>query len=288
MKRIAFSLFLTSLLPLLGWAAGAYRSAGFVEFPDSVKLGAVSSVAVDAKGAVYILHRGEPPLVAFDRSGRFRKGFGEGLFKVAHGIRIDRHGHIWTTDNGNHVLRQFSPEGELLRTLGEVGVPGADDAHFKSPDDMIFARGGDIYVADAGNVRIVHLSADGKFLSAWGQKGKGPSEFSLAHSLAIDGDDRLFVGDRGNNRIQVFDKNGKFETEWKDFGNPFGILYHGGELIVSDGDANRILHLNKSGKVVASWGDGQMLKLPHFMAVSPNGVLYVAEVNGKRVQKFRK
>jgi hypothetical protein len=31
-----------------------------------------------------------------------------------------------------------------------------------------------------------------------------------------------------------------------------------------------------------------MLLLPHFMAVDSTGTLYVTEVNGKRVQKFRR
>jgi hypothetical protein len=36
------------------------------------------------------------------------------------------------------------------------------------------------------------------------------------------------------------------------------------------------------------WGDPEMLKLPHLMAVAPDGMLYVAEVNGKRVQRFQR
>jgi hypothetical protein len=38
--------------------------------------------------------------------------------------------------------------------------------------------------------------------------------------------------------------------------------------------------------VVNSWGGPDILQLPHFMAIDSRGVLYVAEVNGKRVQKF--
>ncbi len=38
--------------------------------------------------------------------------------------------------------------------------------------------------------------------------------------------------------------------------------------------------------MVKSWGGPDVLQLPHFMAIDSKGVLYVAEVNGKRVQKF--
>src|SRR5262245_49601384 len=128
---IAISAALTA--PLL--AADPYISAGFVEFPKEVELGAVSSVAVDAQDNVYVLHRGPQPIVAFDSAGKYVKSWGKGLFKVPHGLRIDRQGNLWTTDNGNHVLRKFSTSGELLATLGVEGKPDKGGDGFKSPDD---------------------------------------------------------------------------------------------------------------------------------------------------------
>ena len=74
----------------------------------------MSAVVVNAQDNIYVLHRGEPPLVAFDAEGKYLRGWGQGLFKVPHGLRIDRAGFIWTTDNGNHVLRKFTSEGRLL------------------------------------------------------------------------------------------------------------------------------------------------------------------------------
>ncbi len=269
--------------------AASFTSTGFVQIPAEVKLGAMSAVEVDKKGNVYVLHRGEPPLVKFNSKGKYVKGWGEGMFKVAHGLRVDRAGNLWTTDNGNHVLRQFSSDGKLLRTIGEVGVPGNDGAHFRSPDDVVFASNGDLYIADSGNARIVHLDSTGKFLGQWGKKGKGQSEFATAHGLAIDRQDRIYVADRNNNRIQVFDAQGKFLTLWDGFGNPFGLLVRDNQLLVSEGDVNKIFHFGlESGKIEEQWGDSQTLQLPHLMANDRRGNLYVAEVNGKRVQIFRR
>ena len=101
-----------------------YKSAGFIDIPSQVKVDSVSAVEVDSKGRIYVLHRGEPPLLQFDKNGRYVKGWGEGTFKVAHGLRIDRDDNIWTTDNALHVIRKFSPEGKLLLTLGEEGKAG--------------------------------------------------------------------------------------------------------------------------------------------------------------------
>src|SRR5687767_11419826 len=85
-----------------------YMSAGFLEFPKEVEVGAMSAVVVSGRDDIYVLHRGEPPVVVFNARGKFVRGFGQGLFKVPHGLRVDREGYVWTTDNGNHVLRKFT------------------------------------------------------------------------------------------------------------------------------------------------------------------------------------
>jgi len=277
------------LLLTLALAADPYASTGFIQIPPQVKLGAMSAVEVSRDGHIYVLHRGEPPLLQYNAKGEYVKGWGEGMFKVAHGLKTDRAGNVWTTDNGNHVLRQFSPDGKLLKTLGEVNVAKPDESHFRSPDDIVFSSKGDIYVADSGNGRIVHLDPDGKFLSQWGTKGKGEGQFATAHGLAIDKQNRVYVADRGNNRVQVFDATGKFLSIWSGFGNPFGMLIVGKQLLVSEGDVNKIFHFAlDSGKIESTWGDPQTLQLPHLMALDRRGNLYVAEVNGKRVQIFRR
>jgi DNA-binding beta-propeller fold protein YncE len=290
MTRSTLLLF-TAALSVWAGDTGPYRSAGFINIPSQVKVDSVSAVECDSKGRIYVLHRGEPPLLQFDRNGRYIKGWGEGTFKVAHGLRIDRDDNIWTTDNALHVIRKFSPEGKLLLTLGEEGK-GDGERHFRSPDDLVFNSAGDMYVADAGNGRIVQLKKDGSFIRAWGRKGgkeqpHGPGEFAAAHGIAIDREGRVFVADRGNKRIQVFAPDGKFLAEWTGFGNPFGALVVGSELLVSDGDANTISHLSlRDGKLVKQWGNADTLKLPHMMAVAADKSLYVAEVNGKRIQRF--
>jgi queuine/archaeosine tRNA-ribosyltransferase len=87
--------------------------------------------------------------------------------------------------------------------------------------------------------------------------------------------------------VQVFDSNGKFLAEWGGFGNPFGLLVAGDELLVSEGDIHKIFHLSLAdGQIKANWGDPQTLLLPHLMAVNSKGTLFIAEVNGKRVQMF--
>lgn len=279
-----------SLVLSTGIVRGAdpYESVGFVPIPEDVKLDAVSSVAIDSVGRLYVLHRGTPPLLQYDADGKFVRGWGTGLFKVPHGLRVDKDDHIWTTDNGNHVLRKFSPEGTLLATIGQEGKAAGGADGFRAPDDLVFDSRGRIYVADSGNGRIVQLDADGKYLSQWGKKGKNDGEFATAHGLGIDAADRIYVADRGNQRVQVFDTTGQHLASWGGFGNPFGVLAVGEELLATEGDKHFIVHLNREGMITAKWGTPETLKLPHLMAVNAQGDLFVSEVNGQRVQRFRR
>jgi sugar lactone lactonase YvrE len=257
----------------------AQTSEGFVQFPSGEEIGALSAVALDRSDRLYVLHRGPKPIMVFDRAGKHVKSFGEGMFKVPHGLRIDKQGNLWTTDNQLNNIRRFSPDGKLLETF---------EGSFKSPDDLVFTSKGEIIVADTGNGRLARLNAKGEVVASWGKKGKGPGEFATAHGLAIDNQDHVYVADRGNNRVQVFDTSGKLLHVWEGFGNPFGLHVMNGQLIISDGDAHRMTHLQlTSGAIAKQWGDPKTLLLPHLMANDSKGRLFIAEVNGKRVQIFR-
>ncbi|PHS01747.1 MAG: hypothetical protein COA78_22340 [Blastopirellula sp.] len=269
-------------------AADPYVSAGFLKLPTDIELGPVSSVAVDSDDNVYVLHRGEPPILAFDAKHNYVKGWGTGLFKVPHGLRVDSDNNIWTTDNGNHVLRKFNRDGRLLLTLGTEGKPGKGDSGFKAPDDLVFDSHGNMYVADSGNGRIVKLSSEGKLITEWGSKGKKSGQFATAHGLAIDSQDKIYVADRNNKRVQVFSDSGKHLANWTGFGNAFGLIVIGKELIVSEGDIHKMFILDQDGKITASWGDPEMLQLPHLMAVNSKGILFITEVKGERVQMFKR
>ena len=70
------------------------------------------------------------------------------MFIWPHGLHVDREGNVWATDGASqdavamaakaggrfgHRVVKFSPDGKVLMTLGEAGVPGSDQNHFISP-----------------------------------------------------------------------------------------------------------------------------------------------------------
>jgi hypothetical protein len=141
-----------------------------------------------------------------------------------HGIHVDREGNVWVTDCActarggglgaaqpsggppkGHQVFKFSPDGQLLMTLGKAGGASAGGTEFfYQPNDVLVTPGGDIFVAEGhgqGVDRVLKFSRDGKLVKTWGKRGTGPGEFDQPHALAMDSQGRLFVGDRTNNRI---------------------------------------------------------------------------------------
>src|SRR5262245_23194976 len=102
------------LLASPSFAADPYVSKGLLEFPKEVEVGLMSAVSIDGDDNIYVLHRGEPPIVQFEPNGRHLRNCGQGLFKVPHGLRALPNGQFWTTDNGNHVIRKFTPVGNVM------------------------------------------------------------------------------------------------------------------------------------------------------------------------------
>ncbi|HZD04345.1 MAG TPA: peptidyl-alpha-hydroxyglycine alpha-amidating lyase family protein, partial [Longimicrobiales bacterium] len=242
-----------------------YRVAdpAFGTLPDGRTYGSVSAIYPGPDGqTIWVAERcGENSCVdhqdlvtifQFDLEGNLLTSFGAGLFAWPHGMHVDRGGNVWVTDatgfgdvpdGMGHVVYEFSPEGELLRTLGRRGVAGDGPDTFRQPSDVLVAPDGSIFVADGhgagGNNRIVKLAPDGTFLKEWGGTGGEDGQFRDPHALAMDSRGRLFVGDRANSRIQIFDQEGEHLATWTQFGRPSGLFIDAADtLYATDSESN--------------------------------------------------
>jgi sugar lactone lactonase YvrE len=264
-------------------------------------------IAVDARQHVFVVHRGEHPIMEFDEKGNFVRGFGDALFDRAHAVRFDPEGNLWGVDDGSHVVMKLDAEGHVKMVLGRYRKPGEsltparpgprgmrdeDILLFNRPTDIAFASNGDFYVSDGyGNSRVVKFSKDGRFLKAWGSRGTAQGQFNTPHSVAVDKQDRVYVADRENYRIQIFTPDGGFLKEWTHVGAPWGLhITPDQSLYMADGYNNRVLKLNLEGKILGALGAPG--KLPgqfsyvHHLSVGSDGVIYTAEILNWRPQKF--
>ena len=162
-------------------------------------------------------------------------------FLYPHGIFVGRDRHIWLVEGISqsgvvaNVIREFTADGKLLRTMGKSGTTGYATDRFDGASDVLVAPDGSIFVADGHsnktNNRILKYDRKGNFLLMWGKLGSGPGEFNAPHGLAMDKEGRLYVADRSNSRIQIFDQQGKFLGEWRQFGRPSGIFITKDDMI---------------------------------------------------------
>jgi len=105
-----------------------------------------------------------------------------------------------------------------------------------------------LYVADAQDCAIKVFSKDGRFLRAFGRKGRGPGELAFPSGVAVEGG-KVHVADKLNHRIQAFDGEGKTAGGFAVPFAPDKILALGpGALLVTSNPTGRkanepLLHL---------------------------------------------
>src|SRR5579862_375065 len=242
MKRWLF------VLPLLiGSQAFAQQAVPTINFdsvsnplklPTNMYFGEVSGVAVNSKGHVFALSRGNTTgpayaaaatqLLEFDKDGKFIREIGKNLYawSFAHTVKIDPNDNIWVTDKGSDMVIKFDPDGRVIMVFGRKQEASdedteplkhpkpplpPDDGRFRQVTDVAWDKAGDTFISDGYiNSRVAKADKDGNWIKSWGEPGSGPGQFNTPHSIATDANDNVYVADRGNRRIQVFDKDGKF------------------------------------------------------------------------------
>ena len=202
------------------------------------------------------------PIFKFDRNtGEVLANFGAGVFVTPHGIHADSEGNVWVTDfAGNadgtkgHQVHKFSPDGELLLSLGVAGQPGSEPGQLNQPNDVIVGPNGNIYVGDGHNGqndpprpegstgRIVKFAPDGTYIKEWGQIGSMHGEFRTPHALEFDDQGRLWVADRGNHRIEIFDQEGTYLESRYMHGRISGLFLQDGMLYTIDSESSPARH----------------------------------------------
>ena len=234
------------------WTAAGGHAAGF---------NAPAGIAVDARGSVYVADPGNTRLAHLWGDGTFlgevggpadlggAQLSGAGSVAVANGPD-----ETYVADTAHNRVLVYGPEGALRSKWGANGGNGATgrgSGEFDHPAAVAVDGGGNAYVADTNNNRIVKLSPNGVVLTEWGSRGTADGRFHSPSGVAVDAGGNVYVVDSENNRIEVFDSEGHFLYKWG----------------------------------IRGLGIGE-LSQPSAVAVDCNGDVYVADTNNNRVERF--
>jgi len=212
-----------------------------LKLPNDIHFGEVTGVAVNSKGHVFVLSRGNSTgpayaaaaaqLLEFDDKGKFVREIGKNLYawSFGHSVRVDAQDNIWVTDKGSDMVIRFNPQGRVTmvfgrkqeasdETTGPVKHPKPplppEPGRFRQVTDVTWDPQGNIYISDGYiNSRVAKADKDGKWLKSFGEPGKGPGQLNTPHNIAADAQGNIYVADRGNRRIQVFDGDGNVKRE---------------------------------------------------------------------------
>lgn len=257
----------------------------FGELPAGMEFGSVSHVGVDSHDRVYAFQRKDPPIVIFDRNGKYLNSWGSGMFIDAHGIYLSADDHIYLGNRDAHTVVKCTLDGKVVMTLGTEEKPAFQEP-FNHPADIAVAPNGDIYVADGyANSRVHRFKANGDLILSWGSPGKGPGEFSVPHGVWVDKNEKVYVADREHGRVQVFTPEGEFIDQWTDFFRATDIYVDAdGAVYVTDLVPRLSVFDGNSGKMIAR--GRPVLNTPHSLYGDSHGDLYVAEPTEQRLTKL--
>lgn len=201
--------------------------------------------------------------------------------RSAWGLALDAEGRLWVSDQeGNRVVAfdqaATAPTGTpMSRVLGQPdfvsSTKGLSSAGLSAPRAIVLDASGNLWVADAGNHRVVRFNAAASkgagaaadavlgqpdFVTA--ATGNEAGRFNGPRGLAVDAAGRLWVADTGKHRVVRYNEPMKALP----MTDPSGTLGRSGSL------------------------DGLSMREPSGVAVTRGGRLWVADMSYNRVLRF--
>ena len=272
--------------------------------PNNWVLGEVTSIAVDSRDHIWVLHRprsipeerrasAAPPVLEFDTTGKLLGswgGAGDGYDwpEREHGIYVDAKGFVWISGNGgwpkpapggstDDMILKFTTAGKFVLQIGRRGQSGGDTdtTNVHQPADVfVHPPTNELFVADGyGNHRVIVFDADsGKFKRLWGAFGNAPEPPAPA-------------GARGATAPVSTEGDGPPQ---------FALVHavkvsHDGIVYVADRPNNRVQAFTAAGKYlrqVRIVADGSVVPVPAGFAFSPDAkqrFLYVVDSGPMRI-----
>ncbi|XP_013383365.1 tripartite motif-containing protein 3 [Lingula anatina] len=205
-------------------------------------------------------------------------------FKTLSSITVLPDGKMAITDRKEKLLKIFTPEGTLLKSINE---------HFKNPWGITSNKQGQIIVTDFctldNNGSIYLFDSEGKYLKRINMHDKKTLFKHPWYVTTSKANDNIIVSDYWGYRITVLDPLGNFLYNYgshnpgvEHLSRPRGVCTdQEGKIYVADTEANRIHVLSQSGKLIGHLHSDEEMADMTDLEFTNDGKLIVCQWEGK-------
>jgi sugar lactone lactonase YvrE len=191
---------------------------------------------------------------------------------VPTGIAVDPGGTVFVADTFNNRVRKIDPTG-VITTYAGTGTPfpisgdggPASSARLAWPTGLKLDGSGNLYIAEAGNMRVRKVSRDGTITTIAGSGPGGPgysgdgasataAELSWPKDIALDAQGNLYIADTANNAIRKVSTDGVISTV-AHVNAPSGITVDNSGTVYTN-DGARVVKLSVQGTTIPVAGTG--------------------------------
>jgi sugar lactone lactonase YvrE len=236
-------------------------------------------------------------------------GILDGKLQYPTGIAVSKENspfnRAYVVDRNNNRIQRFdyatTPTPGYYPT-SKIGTLGSGDSQFSSPFGIALETSGStdyLYVADAGNSRIVTLTCDVSTGGFTWIPSVFASTFATPGGVAVDAS-YIYVADTFHHQIKIFNKSDKslYSTIGTtdggsavgQFSYPYGVAVDSsGNIFVIDTNNNRVQEF-KTDHTIVTWGQGgdapEDFNSPMGIAVDADGNVFVADTANSRWKGF--
>ena len=165
------------------------------------------------------------------------------------GLALGPSGNLFVSSTGNHSVRHYAADGQLIR---KFGGRGSEPGLMNYPTYLWLSPEAELLVTDTMNFRIQRINPDEGVLGVFGMAGDGTGSFARPKGVAMDRYGHIYVVDGMHHAVQIFDRDGRL-----------------------------LLAVGEQGS-----GPGEFW-LPSGIFVTHDNLIFIADAYNSRVQVFR-
>ena len=214
---------------------------------------------------------------------------GQPPMHMPNAVAVDSHGAVFVSDGADNRIVRFGPKGEFGKII---------EAGFNQPDGIFVDRSDKLWIADAGNHRIVCTDGDGTVLDTIALPANKDKPAKPTDVLLTPDGSRMYVVDNDNHRLLIRYLKAGTWTVMGSAGNALGQFQYPFMIAIGEenyvyiteavgGRAQMLSPNDRWAGQVSRWGVelGQVYR-PKGIATNARGQVFISDSTLRVVQVF--